>query len=474
VSKSSYFHHRFKNIAFNHFLAYCKIEIGGFRMDLNAGLWQQQTLKLAMTQELTQAITLLQYSTQELTEFIESKTMENPFVQVEYGYIQPIDPRFDRIKKVNNSFGTVKQNWMEQMAKSDFTLAEYLKSQLTTLPKTNILKKVLDYLIHSLDRNGYLNNGIEEVSTILQVSPEEIENALKIIQGLEPVGVGARNLQECLLLQVTHVEKKPILTETILTQHFTRFAEKKWRYIAKDLGVELKVIQDVFDFVQTLNPRPGSDFQSDQTTYIVPDVLIRSDGNGFSVQVVDEAVPKIYFNQQYFQQMVNQKDKQIKRFLNEKMQDYQWLMRSLEQRKETILKVTLKIVEKQLDFFLHGLQRLKPMTMKEVSDELGIHESTVSRTVREKYVQTPYGTMELKSFFSSTIKTTENEDTSSQQVKKVIEDLIRSENKQHPYSDQDLVGILKDREGIVVSRRTIAKYRNQMGILSSSKRKRFE
>lgn len=442
-------------------------------MNLKAGLWQQQTIKLAMTQELTQAITLLQYSTQELSEFLEDKAIENPLLQIESGNVETMDPRYDHVKKAKQSSQSDKQNWLEQISKKEISIVEHLFSQMDFFAFDHKTKRVITFLINSLDDNGYLQISTDEVAQLLHATNQEVEKAIQIIQGLDPVGIGAHNLQECLLLQINREDNKNELANIIVSEYFLLFAEKKWKPIAKQLGIEMKEIQDAFDYVKTLNPRPASDFYSNQSAYITPDVIVQWDGESFSVSVFDEALPKIKFNQNYFRQFKAIGDKQVNRFLHDKQQDYHWIVKSIQQRKETISKVAIKIVEKQPDFFINGPEYLKPMTMKEISEELGIHESTVSRAVREKYVQTPFGTFELKVFFSSTIKTTSNEDASSKQVKTMLAELINKEDKFKPLSDQDLVALLKENNGIMVSRRTIAKYRDQLGIPASSKRKRF-
>ncbi|WP_394139755.1 RNA polymerase factor sigma-54 [Cytobacillus oceanisediminis] len=443
-------------------------------MNLKAGLWQQQTMKLAMTQELTQAIALLQYSTQELSSFLENKALENPLLKVESGHVQSMDPRYDRVKPTRKKVEKDKINWIEQIGcGKTMLLDEHLKSQLH-FKLTATEKKVIERLIESLDENGYFRAELNAVASSFRISAEEAERMLEMVQELDPAGVGARNLQECLSLQLKRMPERNELAEAIMDEYFTLFAEKKWKEIAKQLGVELKEIQEVFDLVQTMNPRPASSFQSEKSAYITPDVIIKWDGESFSVSVFDEALPKISFNNDYYKRFSAAGDRNVSRFLQEKQQDYHWIVRSIEQRKETLTNVTLKIVEKQQDFFIKGPAYLKPMTMKEISDELDIHESTVSRAVREKYAQTAYGTYELRSFFSSTIKTTSDENTSSQQVKTIISKMIEGENKQKPLSDQELVKLLKEKEGMVVSRRTIAKYRDQLGIPSSSKRKRYD
>ncbi|KON86378.1 DNA-directed RNA polymerase subunit N [Sporosarcina globispora] len=443
-------------------------------MNLKAGLWQQQTMKLTMTQELTQAIALLQYSTQELSAFLESKALENPLLKVESGHVQTMDPRHDRVKPTRKKAEKDKINWIEQIGcGKTMQLNEYLMSQLH-LDLSKHEKKLIEQLIDSLDENGYFRGDLQTIAAAINLSSEEVEQMLRELQELEPAGVCARNLQECLSLQVKRLPERNELAEIIIDEYFTFFAEKKWKEIVKQLGVGLKEVQEVFDLVQTLNPRPASSFHSEKSAYITPDVIVQWDGSSFSVSVFDEVLPRISFNEGYFKKFSAAGDRNVSRFLQEKQQDYHWIMRSIEQRKETLTNVTLKIVEKQQDFFIKGPAQLKPMTMKEISDELEIHESTVSRAVREKYAQTPFGTFELRSFFSSTIKTTSDENTSSQQVKTIIGKMIEEENKQKPLSDQELVKLLKEKEGMVVSRRTIAKYRDQLGIPSSSKRKRYD
>lgn len=438
-------------------------------MNLKPGLWQQQTLKLQMTQELSQAIALLQYSTQELTSFLEEKATENPLLKIEPG--QTIDSKRGRSKgKIQKD----KQSWIEQIGSENKTLDVYLQSQINMRRLSEEERTVIDELIYHIDENGYLCASLEEIATKLNTSTDKVEEGLTLIHELEPAGIGARDLKECLILQLTRQEQRHELAEKILQDYFTLFAEKKWKELAKLLKVTPAEIQQVFDAIQVLNPRPASIFQKDPAVYIIPDVVIKWDGEAFSISVFDEALPKISFNDQYYKQFASHQDKQVGRFLQEKQQDYFWIVRALEQRKETLTKVAVKIVEKQQDFFTKGPAYLKPMTMKDISEELEIHESTVSRAVREKYAQTPFGLYDLKFFFSSTIQTTSAESASSRQVRDLIKTLVEQENKQKPLSDQEIVNALNEENGIVVSRRTIAKYRDQLGIPSSSKRKRYE
>ncbi|MDQ1144417.1 RNA polymerase sigma-54 factor [Bacillus sp. SORGH_AS 510] len=439
-------------------------------MNLKAGLWQQQTLKLAMTQELSQAIALLQYSAQELTAFLEDKVLENPLMKLENSTVKPMNPLMDRNRRKHQK---EEKNWIEQIAEKPFSLEDHLLSQLKLTHLSAAELKVIRHLILHLDENGYFIGDFEEIAQNLQVEEELVEDCLAVIQTLEPAGIGARNLQECLLMQLYYQNPTNEIAHTIIADYFVPFAEKKWKLISKDLQVSLKEIQDLFDQVQLLNPRPGARLRGETSSYIIPDAIVERTIAGLEVRMFDDSLPRISFNDSYYQKFKDQ-DQQVSKFLQDKIQDYQWILKSIEQRRETLTKVITKIVEKQTECFQKGMQYLVPMTMKEIASELAIHESTVSRAVREKYIQTPLGTFPLKSFFTSTIQTVASaESTSSTHVKNEISHLVEQENKEKPLSDQDIVELLKENKGIVVSRRTIAKYREQLGIPSSSKRKRF-
>lgn len=440
-------------------------------MDFNQGLFQHQTLKLTMTQDLSQAIALLQYSTQELSAFLESKAQENPLIQID-STVVPVNPLADRKRKRNATSTMIQNDWLEQIGENKKSLSEHVLSQIPINEEFKPLHQAFTHLIECLDENGYIS--IEHTELTKRYTSEQIEACLQYLQAMEPAGIGARSLQECLLIQLKRMPTQHPLAITLVEDHFQPFAEKKWKELASKLQISLAEIQSAFDLLQTLDPRPGSKYFSEQTSFIVPDVVVIWDGHDYSITIFDELLPKISFNDSFYQQYAHTDDKQVGRYMDQQFQNYQWLQRSLEQRKETLQRVALKIVEKQPDFFKNGPTNLKPMIMKEVAEELEIHESTVSRAVREKYVQTPFGIFELKSFFTSTIQTTREESTSSTQVKNAITKLVEAENKLKPLSDQDIVEILKANEGMVISRRTVAKYRDQLGIASSSKRRRYE
>ncbi|MCA1033794.1 MULTISPECIES: RNA polymerase factor sigma-54 [Bacillus] len=443
-------------------------------MNMNAGLFQQQSLKLAMTQELSQAIALLQYSALELTAFLESRALENPLMQIETENVRAMDPRRDRVRGASSKLKKDDRSWIEQIRAKDNLLEDYLISQLEIKYISPLMDKIIRRIIKSIDENGYLRESVTEIADELCVSEGDAAEALAELQLLEPAGIGARTLQECLLLQVQRLLRPDDLAEVIMEEHFEWFADKKWKQLASLLGVELKDIQRVSDLVRTLNPRPAAAFSKESAGYIVPDVAVSWDGSSFLITVQDELLPKVSFNSQYYESFKSTGDKEVRKYLQDRSQDYNWIVRSLEQRKDTIKKVTMKLVEKQQDFFIEGPAKLRPMTMKEIADELEIHESTVSRTVREKYVQTPFGTFELKTFFTSAVKTTGADGASSASVKKKIAAMVEAEDKLKPLSDSEIMSILEKGDAIVISRRTVAKYRDQLGIPSSAKRKRYE
>lgn len=440
---------------------------------MKAGLFQQQTLKMAMTQELTQSIALLQYSTQELSTFLENKMLENPLLLVDESQSVIFRPKLNRSKRERPKKNYDAKNWIEQVSEEDSSLEAYLVSQVNFQRLSHKEQTGLTLLIRNLDENGYLRVELEELVTPC-IAIDILQRSLDILQQLEPHGVGARNLQECLWIQAYGDASNP-LAETLLQSHFLNFVNKRWKELSKQLGVSLQEIQSAFDYIQTLNPRPASSFQQEKPAYIVPDVVVEEHDGQFIVGEVDGNSPKLHVDKQYFNQLKQYQDQQVKKFVQEKWQEYQWISRGIQQRKETILRVMRCIIAKQPKCFYHGLEYVKPMTMKEVADELDIHESTVSRAVKGKYVQTPFGTIEMRVFFSTALSSMDYEqDISGVQAKNFLAAAIKSENKQKPLSDQELVEFLKREHGLVLARRTVAKYREQLGIPSSSKRKRYD
>lgn len=335
--------------------------------------------------------------------------------------------------------------------------------------------RLIEYLIYSLDENGYLSSSVEEISSSLLVEKDNVLQGLRILQSFEPNGVGARNIQECLLLQLRTLNPRQLLAEKVVEEYLTFLANKKWKQISKQLSIPVEEVQFIFDLVQTLKPRPGHAFTSESTVYIQPDLFIEWFDEELITWVNDSILPKISISKQYHDlNAITVEDDSPLKYMQEKKQQVLWLLKSVKQRQQTLLKVTKAIARKQSKFFKYGYAYLIPLTLKEIAEEIGVHESTVSRATTHKYVQTPRGLFELKYFFSSSLKADDDGSAaSSLSVKEWIKKIIEDEEKRKPLSDQKIASILDQDYSIEVSRRTVAKYRDELNILPSSKRKRY-
>lgn len=432
---------------------------------MKQGLVQQQTTKLVMTNELRQAISLLQYSSAELDQFLQEQATENPLLSVESFRIESTR------KKKKNSPSTGQPSQMEQQ-ESRMSIHDHLQKQIGLLKIGPEEKQIINYLILSIDKSGYFTGNIEEISNRFTVPTSVIESLLGKIQECEPVGVGARNLQECLLIQLKNLPDRNPLAEEVVANYLQMLADRKWKDISNKLNVPIEDIQEVFDFIQILDPRPASSFNEDVSNYIVPDMIIKKEQDDLVISFNERLMPSIKVDSSY-EPIIGQKDNEAYKYLREKMDQVHFLKRAFEQRLETMQKVMKAIIDRQREFFIKEKAKLKPLTMKDIAQMIDVHESTVSRTVNGKYVQTAKGVFELKYFFTSTIQTEDFEDASSKEVKEAMKTIVDGENKKKPLSDQQIAAILKEKHGYTISRRTVAKYRDQLGILASSKRKRY-
>ncbi|WP_027409930.1 RNA polymerase factor sigma-54 [Anoxybacteroides tepidamans] len=432
---------------------------------MRAELFQEQRLHLSLTKELTQAIELLQYSTLELRSFLYEQSLENPFIEIRDH--KPIGTH-------KQPWNGEKKNWIENIGKSSETLATHLKAQLHTISLSPKKRHVLHYLIASLDDDGYLRIDMKETAILLALSEEELEECVQLLQSLEPAGVGARSLQECLLLQLERLPVRYELAEQIVAHHFAAFAEKAWKALAKQLRVKVSDLQNVWDFIRTLEPRPGSHYAGEEPHFIVPDVVVTQREGKIYVLLNDDVLPEVVWNHAYEKKVTNEHDDQTESFIKEKYRQFIWLAKSLEQRKQTLVHVVKEMMERQKQCLQEGLAALKPLTMRDIAEALNIHESTVSRAVKNKYVQTPFGTVELRHFFTNSLSSSNNEEeASAAKTKALIKQLIDGEDKRAPLSDQAIADLLGKEHGIAISRRTVTKYREQLHIPSSAKRKRY-
>ncbi|WP_028403373.1 RNA polymerase factor sigma-54 [Ectobacillus panaciterrae] len=422
---------------------------------MKASLLQEQTLRLAMTQELRQAITMLQYNAQELTEFLYEQSLENPLIE---------------LKRSEGKRRTV-ENRMEIYSSNSDTLQQHLLKQLQEYVIEEKQKRILAFLVHNIDENGYLRETDEELAALLNMPIDQVCECMRIIQSLEPAGVGARTLQECLKLQLKRLQERDILAEEMIEYHFASFAKKDWKHLSQVLKCKTEELQEAMRIIVSLQPKPGLAFSSEKPIYIVPDLAVRKENGRLFIEMQQGNMPKIEVHSEYSAMLEQETEREVASYLSQKYQHVQWILRSLEQRKRTLLNVMDAIVAKQTDFFQKGPLFLKPLSLKEVAEELEMHESTISRATRNKYVQTPYGLFEMKYFFSNSVSGEDDEAVSSKRVKELLKSLVEKENKQKPLSDQKLVALLEQEHGIIISRRTVAKYREQLKIPSSSLRK---
>lgn len=427
---------------------------------MEIGLDQHQRQKLTMTPELNQAIALLQYPAIELASYIDGKALENPLIEIAEEYPQTAG------RNQNNSL------WIDQITDETVSLKSYLQGQIPFKVLTDIEERVLLFLIDNMDEDGYLCIAFEEARSFMEIRKAEWEVALSVLQAMEPAGVGAHSLKECLLLQAKREQIKNPFLEKVLDDYFELLVNRKWKELAKLVGVTVMDIQLVFDQIQKYTPKPCSFLHRGRPQYAIPDVSVTfSEG----VPVIKVLSMRTVKTNEFTSSFDTGNDELTKRYMDQKRAELNWLKKSLIQREETICRVTHAIVERQPTFFKTGKsETVKPLTMKQIAEMIHVHESTVSRAIRDKIVETPFGSFEMKLFFTSSISTNQMEDSSSEQVKQQIVQLIKAEQKTSPLSDESIAKQLKQFLGILISRRTIAKYRNQLHIPASSMRKRYE
>ncbi|HET7657702.1 MAG TPA: RNA polymerase factor sigma-54 [Bacillales bacterium] len=434
---------------------------------MKLGLFQQQTTKLVMTQELKQAISLLKYSQQELIEFIREQEMENPLIDFQESSIQDI-----RVPPSQPS--QTKTSSLDWIKDDRAGMKDDLLHQARCLKIHPDRLEPLFYLIDLLDDDGYLpESAVTNMVGHLRLPESEAESALSVLQQLEPAGIGARSLQECLYLQMLRKDPDNELALNIIQYDLETFAEKKWQELAGKYRKPVDAVQKVAAVIQSLQPKPGSLFQKEKPQYVQPDLTVLHDNGRYTVKMHGDLAPLIRLNQSYHSFMKGNLEQDAFEYVQQKYRRFLWLQKSIEQRKVTLMRVTECIFRKQHRFLEKGMLALVPMTLRDVAYDLDIHESTVSRAVRNKWVQTPHGLRELKAFFSSKVSAGLGEETSSTKVKILLKTMISEEDGKRPYSDQQLASRLQDRHGIRLSRRTVAKYREQLHIPSSTKRKSY-
>lgn len=502
-------------------------------MKLGFHLAQKQTMKLVMTPRLQQALKLLQMPALELSAHIKEELLANPLLEMDEddpvnAEVPPEAPTAEgpseeeRVSPDDSLFKTSSEeniNWsdyfrdgyeysddgsfaeheetefFERVPVGRASLGDSLIDQVHLLELDEETRRVAEYLVGCLDDSGFLTAPLEEIAESLAADKSVVEKALAGLQTLDPPGIAARNLAESLLIQLRAEGKEKSLAALIIQYHFESFKQRQYQEIARALRVTPADIQDAAREIGTLNPRPGAALAIEDARYVLPDLVVEKVDGRYEVSLNEGSVPRLKVSKSYRELLTkgapprkaetptpNGSEPAAKNgkeetpsdveFIQDKLKSANWLIQTIEQRRRTMIKVMEAIVEAQSDFFEKGPQALRPLTLQDVAEKIGMHESTVSRVTTNKYVQSPRGVIALKYFFSSGLETESGDSVSSKTAMNRIQELIAEEDKKSPVSDQRIVELLR-KEGLIVARRTIAKYRERIGILSARYRKEF-
>ena len=477
-------------------------------MEMKHSLHLSQTQKLIMTPRLQQALKLLQVPTLELQQILKQEVLQNPLLEEvdevteqedidkeasadEQNNEEPEDPaeedpidwsEYLQDGSLDRTYVPPSESsveFLEKVPATRTTLAESLLEQLHFLNLPAEHMKIAEFLVGSIDERGWLVTPVEEIAQALDRPLIEIENVLRLVQALEPAGVGARDLRECLLIQLDARGDRESLAWRMIHDHFDHLVNRRFPEIARLLKVSVLEVQEAADGIATLHPRPGTLVSAEDPKYVVPDLIVERVDDEYVVMLNDRNVPRLRISSAYGDVIAANKrkpgatdaEKQTREYIQGKLASAKWLIQTIEQRRRTMIKVMNCIVREQREFFDKGIAFLRPLTLAAVARQIDMHESTVSRVCSGKYVQTPRGVFELKFFFSSGLATDDGEDVSARTAKNIIKGLIDEEDKMDPLSDQRIAELLHEK-GLQIARRTVAKYREQMQILPARLRRR--
>ena len=473
-----------------------------FEQKLQLGLSQ----KLILTPALQQAIKLLPMTTLELVDLLNQEVVENPLLdelsaddlrtsdaeaQVEEADPEP-DPVADSQQDTWDDadfayfFGDYLDPGYRPRTPREFkelpplentlskraSLTDHLTWQLSALSTDDRAKRIGIAIVGNLDDDGYLVASIDEIVAMTECSTLDVERILTVVQACDPIGVAARDLRECLLLQLRHLELADAISETIVKDHLGLLEKHRFAELSRRLGLPSDDLKDYIDIIRRLDPKPGARFNSSPSHYVIPDVYVRKEEGEYVVVLNDEGMPQLRISPVYRQMLRKdgQQSEETRSYVRDKFRSALWLLKSIDQRQKTIFKVATSIVSFQREFLDDGIDALRPLVLKDVANDIDMHESTVSRVVSNKHMHTPRGVFELKYFFHSGIPSVSGESVSSLRIKLRIRQLVQAEDGQRPLSDSRIVNILRE-EGVVLARRTIAKYRDEGKIPTSSRRR---
>lgn len=425
-------------------------------MELKQNLNQKQVQGLSLTQGMRQSILILQSDAIDLADYLNEQSLENPLFDVHVNLDMPF------IENSNNASYQIKD---EQQS-----LFEYLLDQVQLTMRKTPLRDLVIYLIEQLDPNGYLTLSDKEIfEEVKDITPIMLLDAKTLLQQLDPPGIGARNLQECLYLQAqADNANKEIMS--MLSDNFELFTKHEWKQLKRSLKISNVELQKDISFIQSLSANPGQRYTSQNEQYVVPELQVKKNQDKLTLSITKYGQPQLVFAEETYDRLVKSTDDDVQKYIHDKYNQYKTLEYNLQRRIDTISIIGRCIVRAQYQFFMQNTQALEPLLIRDVAQKLQISESTVSRTINGKYIQTDFGIFELKRFFSRRSKVTVGEDKSVDQVKVKIKDIINDEDKKKPLSDQKIADMLQE-DGLKIARRTVAKYREQLGFPSTSRRR---
>ena len=476
---------------------------------MKQGLQLRLSQQLAMTPQLQQAIRLLQLSTLELQQELQQALESNPLLeqidtheeidtretqdsetldtadaleQKEMPEELPLDASWDTIYTAGTPSGTsgdyIDDELPVYQGETTQTLQDYLMWQVELTPFSDTDRAIATSIVDAVDDTGYLTVPLEEILESMgdeEIDIDEVEAVLKPIQRFDPVGVAAKDLRDCLLIQLSQFDKTtPWLEEArlIISDHLDLLANHDFRTLMRVTRLKEDVLKEAVNLIQSLDPRPGQSIQTGEPEYVIPDVLVRKHNGHWTVELNSDSIPRLQINQHYASMCNNARNDGDSQFIRSNLQDAKWLIKSLESRNDTLLRVSRCIVEQQQAFFEQGEEYMKPMVLADIAQAVEMHESTISRVTTQKYLHSPRGIFELKYFFSSHVNTEGGGEASSTAIRALVKKLIAAENPAKPLSDSKLTSLLSE-QGIMVARRTVAKYRESLSIPPSNQRKQL-
>lgn len=480
---------------------------------LNQGFHQRQTQQLVLAPQMRQSLKILQVAALDLRAAIQEELQSNPTLEE-----QPMDdmslekaagkgdeqttPSDDSREEMDFSkdfqvLEKIGQDWHDHMADAGGTrqsssedeerrqhffdsltigtsLQQHLMEQAEMSDNPPPVLEALRFLIGSLDDRGYLTASLSDLALLAALPLGTVQDAAKQLKTFEPAGIGAENLADCLLIQLAHKGRDKSVAARIIRDHLALLMRRRIPDLARKTGLPNETIQEAIEEIGTLDPAPGRRFADDANRVVVPDVTVEKDGSEWKIILNHDYIPRLRLSNTYKDLIAKGTlTKQESDYLREKLRSGKFIINAIEQRQRTIERITREIIRHQSEFFDAGISKLKPLTMTQIADIIGVHETTVSRALANKYMQTPHGVFEMKYFFTSGYQSQAGESVANTSVKEMIADIIAGEDPGHPLSDQDIVGLLNGK-GLSIARRTVAKYREELGLLPSNLRRRYE